>query len=93
VKRIICDKSGHEIDWDGRVVWVNDSKTGSSIGRFSKTHAEVHLDLEQQVQKGTSCLDCFDDTTINGWKRFQASMLEHYGAVVPDEARPNYLRS
>lgn len=93
MRTVICKESQHEICWDGRTVWVNSGYTSSSLARFSRVHAEVHMDVDKQHETGKSCLDCFNDTSLEGWKRFQASVHKHYGAVVPDEARPEYLRA
>lgn len=92
MKNTLCKRSGHEIAWDGRTVWVNHGKSGMSIGRFSKVGAEVHKDIDKQVESGDPCLECFKDPTLAGWQRWCASVSKNYQAVVPHDALPNFLR-
>ena len=89
---VICLRSGHEIIWDGRVVWVNSGVDGSSIGRFSRQGIDVHVAFAEQLETGKVCIDCSADGSAEGWKKFQALLLEHYDVVVPDEAAPKNLR-
>ncbi len=83
--------NGHQITWDGRTVWVNSGKDGSSIGRFSHVGADIHHPVKEQIRTGKQCLACFDDGSTAGWEKFRALMREHYGVQVPDRAIPDDL--
>ena len=88
----IDKKTGHEIAWDGRTVWVNSCKDGSAIGRFSaRGGVDVHQTLQNQVDTGTECLDCCPLGGEEGWHRFCASMLKYHDVVIPEEARPRFI--
>lgn len=79
-----------EVLWDSTTVWVNDQK-GSNIGRFGRFGADVHRPASEQDTLG-QCLDCHHNAGIDGWKRFCASMLKHYGVIIPDAAMPVRLQ-
>ena len=89
---MICQRSGHEVIWDGRVVWVNSGVDGVSLGRFSAQGIDVHKPFAEQLASGSACLDCSTDGSAEGWKKFQALLLKHYNVVVPDKAAPKHLR-
>lgn len=80
-----------EIDSDGRTVWVN-SAMGVCVGRFSRFGIDIHRDFTAQVAGEPECLDCtHEKPTLAEWERFKSGMMEHYGVVVGDEHRPEFL--
>lgn len=86
---MVCPNTGHEIIWDGRVVWVNSCVDGMSLGRFSSHGGiDVHKPFAEQKASGSACLDCSPDGSEKGWKRFCTSMLEHHNVAVPERAKP-----
>ena len=92
MKSKICKNSGHEIIWDGRVVWVNSNVDGMSLGRFSPHGGiDVHKPFAEQRSSGSPCIECSPDGSTEGWKKFQALMLKHYNVVVPNAAAPKHM--
>jgi hypothetical protein len=41
-------EKGYEISTDGRVVWVN-APDGMCVGRFTKSHVDVHHNTANQL--------------------------------------------
>jgi len=87
----ICEQTGNEIVWDGRTVWVNSGKDGSSIGRFSQFGVDVHVTATEQVETGKQCLGCSKDGSAKGWETFCALMAKHYNVTVPAESVPKHV--
>lgn len=81
-----------DIRSDGKTVWVN-SDQGMCIGRFSRFGIDVHHDYETQARGCAQCLECaHGEPDADGWRRFCALMLEHYGVEVPDKYKPRFLK-
>ncbi len=86
--------NGHQVMSDGRTLWIN-GPNGESVARFTANPflklaiVDVHADLETQRRTGDQCLDCeHGEPTQEIWERFKASVLKHYGIVVPEEHKP-----
>lgn len=80
-----------EILSDGRTVWVN--MAGCSIGRFGPYGIDVHRTIQAQMEGQPECLACtHGPTTLADWRRFQTSMMDHYGVIIPDNHMPATVR-
>lgn len=75
---------GFQILWDGKTVWINDSR-GISRARYSglSQAIDVHTDFETQ-QSGRTCLACGP----GDWPAFVREVHTHLGLTVPDAAKP-----
>lgn len=79
----------HEINSDGRTVWIN---TDCCLGRFSRRGIDIHKSLAQQVAGTGECLYCtHEEPTAKDWITFQEKMKELHGIEVGDEHRPVWL--
>lgn len=80
----------HEIDSDGKTVWINGSD-GCCLGRFSRQGIDIHKDYAGQ-QEGGQCLDCkAGPLDRSDWDRFVNGMRIHYGIGVPEKHMPHFL--
>lgn len=71
---------------------MNSGEDGTCVGRFCRSGVDVHRTGKEQSIVGRECIDCFDDTTIAGWRRFVELMGQHHGVIVSDEAMPERLK-
>lgn len=83
----------HQVQSDGRTVWVNDA-TGGAIARVSSfgdiAMIDVHRPLAEQCSQG-ECLDCRHDLVgTEAWEHFKRSVLQHFGVQVTDKHRPRW---
>ena len=89
------ESDGHEVAWDGRTVWVNSGKTGTSLARFGPTGIDIHHDLQEQLRTGQQCLRCSHVAGklpgVHEWREFCSQVLHHHGVQVPEAARPSYV--
>lgn len=79
----------HEVTTDGRVLWVNSSKTSSNLARFSSMGIDIHHDVEKQIN-GEHCLFCKDGpepmnriALRSEYDLFKTKLLEHHGVKIP----------
>ena len=74
-----------QVDPTRHTVWVNSSKDGSCIGRFSKRFGmDTHKTGTQQMVGEGECLYCTHTPgTEADWHIFIQKMLYHYGVPIP----------
>lgn len=83
----------HEIESDGRTVWVNGSD-GMCIGRFSKFGVDVHTTTEAQLGGAPQCLACIHGLAPrDSWWAFRNAMIRFYGIRVGDEHTPDFVKA
>lgn len=79
----------YEVASDGRTVWVNNAH--GSIARFVVRDGsyEVHKDVAEQIESGTSCLVCTSQGQPVGWSSFLDALGRCYGIdFMPREPPP-----
>lgn len=84
--------NGHQVQWDGRTVWVNSGFDGCSIGRFTPAGVDVHRTAQEQMDGAAQCLKCLRSAGPEEWAMFRDLMEMHYGVTIPDEATPTRLQ-
>ena len=91
----------HEIDTDGRTVWVSDGEAGANIGRFGPLGIDIHHRIDPQTLDyvdgegnfhHTQCADCRHDLQgQEAWQHFKTSMDDIHGVVLTEEHKPKWI--
>ena len=84
MKETCCTRTGHQVQWDGRTVWVNSCKTGANLARFTKLRIDIH------TENGEGCLACHNCTGRLDWETFKTLIRELHNVIVPDDAEPTW---
>ena len=87
--------NGHQVQSDGRTVWVNES-AGGAVARVSSfgdvAMIDVHRPLADQCTQG-ECLDCRHDLMgAAAWEHFKQSVQKHFQVEIAERHRPKWAR-
>lgn len=93
---------GHIIETGFDTVWVHETVTGSTVGRFGRFGIDIHYRLDPDTlgyvdrhgnPKATHCADCRHDLQgQEAWHHFKAGMADIHGVIVTDENMPDWLK-
>lgn len=81
-----------EVIFDGKTVWVN-GPDGHCLARFGIKGLDIHKTAELQIKTETQCIACTHSRpNLSDWGAFKNKVSELYGALIPDNAKPLWLK-